>query len=65
MDPNLNLSLTDKHLYDAMQLNVHTHGYNFKPGSEIMAICYRIYYKVLNTLNPNAKQISFPGTVNL
>jgi hypothetical protein len=48
-----------------MQLKIDTSGYNFKPGSEIMAICYRIYYKVLNTLNPKVKQMSFPGKTTL
>jgi hypothetical protein len=36
--PNITLSLTNKNLYDAMQLKIHTSGYNFKSGSEIMAI---------------------------
>jgi hypothetical protein len=48
-----------------MQLTIHTNGYNYKTGSEIIAICYRVYYRVLNTLNPKAKQISFPGTTTL
>ncbi|KAK1360087.1 MP domain-containing protein [Heracleum sosnowskyi] len=65
VSPNLNLSLSDDNLLDAMQLTIHTNGYNFKQGSEIIAICYRIYYKVLNTLNPKARQISFPGTTNV
>ena len=65
VSPNLNLSLSDDNLLDAMQLTIHTNGYNFKPGSEIIAICYRIYYKVLNTLNPKARQISFPGTTTV
>jgi hypothetical protein len=65
VSPNLSLSLTDKHLSDAMQLTIHTSGYNYKTGSEIIAICYRVYYRVLNTLNPKAKQISFPGTTTL
>ncbi|KAI5400589.1 hypothetical protein KIW84_065466 [Lathyrus oleraceus] len=49
----------------AAMLTVHTDGYNFKPGSEIIAICYRIYYKVLTTLNPKVKQLAFPGTTTL
>lgn len=65
VSPNLTLSLSDKNLLDAIQLTVHTNGYNFKPGSEIIAICYRIYYKVLTTLNPKAKHLSFPGTTTL
>ncbi|KAI5405578.1 hypothetical protein KIW84_052383 [Lathyrus oleraceus] len=65
VSPNLTLSLSDKNLLDAIQLTVHTDGYNFKPGSEIIAICYRIYYKDLTTLNPKAKQSAFPGTTTL
>jgi hypothetical protein len=63
--PNLSLSLSDKHLFEALQMNIHTNGYDFKIGSQIMTVCYRIYFKVLNTLNPKAKQISCPGTTTL
>jgi hypothetical protein len=63
--PNLSLSMTDRHLSESLQLNVHTNGYDFKEGSEIIAVCYRVYYKVLNTLNPKARQITFPGTTAL
>lgn len=63
--PNLSLSLSDKNISDALQLNIHTNGYDYKQGSETIAICYRIYYKVLNTLNPKAKRITFPGTTTL
>ena len=62
VSPNLNISLSDNNLLDAMQLTIHTNGYNFKPGSEIIAIYYIIYYKVLHTLNPRVRQISFRGT---
>jgi hypothetical protein len=63
--PNLSLSLSDANLFKALQMNIHTNGYDFQAGSQIMAVCYRIYFKVLNTLNPKAKQISFPGTTAL
>lgn len=61
---NLDLSLLDSNILDAMQLKIHTNGYNFKPGSEIISNCYRILYKVLQTFNPNIKkkQLSFPET---
>ena len=64
---NLTLSLTYSNLLDAMQLTVHTHGYIFKPGSEIIAICYRMYYKVLQTVNPNInrKRLIPPGTTSV
>lgn len=61
VSPNLNLSLSDKNLLDVIQLTVHTNGYNFK----LIAICYKIYYKVLTTLNPKANHLSFPGTTTL
>lgn len=63
--PNLSLSLSDKNISEAIQLSIHTNGYDYKQGSEVIAICYRIYYKVLNTLNPKAKRITFPGTTTL
>ena len=34
--------------------------YNFFPGSETIAVIYRIYYKVMNTLAPNVRHISNP-----
>jgi hypothetical protein len=46
-------------------MNIHTYGYDFKKGSEVMAVCYRVYYKILNTLNPKAKQIDFQGSTTL
>lgn len=67
VSPNLTLSLTDSNLLDAMQLSINTSGYSFKPGSEIIAICYRVYYKVLQTLNPNInkKILAPPGTTTV
>ena len=53
--PNLQLSMSDVNILDALTLNVKTHGYNYTPGSELICICYRIYYKLLHTLNPNCK----------
>ncbi|KAG5574206.1 hypothetical protein H5410_054340 [Solanum commersonii] len=50
--PNLQLSLTDSNILDALTLNVKTHGYNYAPGSELICLSYRIYYKLLATLNP-------------
>ncbi|WMV15771.1 hypothetical protein MTR67_009156 [Solanum verrucosum] len=43
--PNLQLSLTDSNILDALTLNVKTHGYNYAPGSELICLSYRIYYK--------------------
>ncbi|KAG5608488.1 hypothetical protein H5410_019769 [Solanum commersonii] len=53
--PNLQLSLTDSNILDALTLNVKTHGYNYAPGSELICLSYRMYYKLLATLNPRCK----------
>ena len=37
-----------------------TKWYNFLPGAKIVAVIYRLYYKVINTLAPNVKHISNP-----
>ena len=56
--PNLQLSLTDINILDSLTLNVKTHGYNYMPGSELICICYRIYFKPLTTMNPKCKRFS-------
>ncbi|KAG5609789.1 hypothetical protein H5410_021070 [Solanum commersonii] len=53
--PNLQLSLTDSNILDALTFNVKTHGYNYAAGSELICLSYRIYYKLLATLNPRCK----------
>ncbi|WMV09101.1 hypothetical protein MTR67_002486, partial [Solanum verrucosum] len=53
--PNLQLSLTDSNILDALTLNVKTHGYNYAVGSELIFLSYRIYYKLLATLKPRCK----------
>ncbi|KAG5619590.1 hypothetical protein H5410_004808 [Solanum commersonii] len=53
--PNLQLSLTDSNILDALTLNVKTHGYNYALGSELICLFYRIYYKLRATLNPRCK----------
>jgi len=53
--PNLQLSLTDVNILDALTLNVKTHGYNYAPGSELICLSYRIYFKLLSTLNPRCR----------
>ncbi|KAG5615777.1 hypothetical protein H5410_015601 [Solanum commersonii] len=55
VQPNLQLSLIDSNILDALTLNVKTHGYNYAPGSELICLSYRIYYKLLTTLNPKCK----------
>ncbi|KAG5599888.1 hypothetical protein H5410_031258 [Solanum commersonii] len=53
--PNLQLSLTDANILDALTLNVKTHGYNYAPGSELIFLSYKIYFKLLSTLNPRCR----------
>ncbi|KAG5567876.1 hypothetical protein H5410_065107 [Solanum commersonii] len=53
--PNLQLSLTDFNILDALTLNVKTHGYNYALGSELICLSYRIYFKLLANLNPRCK----------
>ncbi|KAG5571046.1 hypothetical protein H5410_060812 [Solanum commersonii] len=40
-------------------LNVKLHGYDYMPGTEVVCICYIIYYKLLHTLNPMCRMIDF------
>ncbi|KAG5632141.1 hypothetical protein H5410_003858 [Solanum commersonii] len=49
------LSLTDANILDALTLNVKMHGYNYAPSSELICLSYRIYFKLLSTLNPRYK----------
>lgn len=58
--PNLSLSLTDIHLFEALKLHLQLHGYNFLPGSETIALIYRIHFKIMNTLSPRVKKIVQP-----
>ena len=59
--PNLTLSLTDRTIGEACNLKILTEGYNFLSGAETVAVIYRLYYKVMNTLAPNVKNISDPA----
>ncbi|KAG5579476.1 hypothetical protein H5410_050103 [Solanum commersonii] len=53
--PNLQLSLTDSNILDVLTLNVKTYDYNYAVGSELICLSYRIYFKLLATLNPRCK----------
>ncbi|KAG5615834.1 hypothetical protein H5410_015658 [Solanum commersonii] len=57
--PNLQISLQDENSLSSLMLNVKLHGYDYMPGTEVVCICYRIYYKLLHTLNPMCKVIDF------
>ncbi|KAG9447876.1 hypothetical protein H6P81_014004 [Aristolochia fimbriata] len=63
--PDLALSMTDPHLLKALSLNLITHNYEFQRGSETIAIVYRIYYRVLNTLASHVKIASEKGKTTL
>ncbi|WMV50616.1 hypothetical protein MTR67_044001, partial [Solanum verrucosum] len=53
--PNLQLSLTYSNILDALTLNVKMHGYNYALGFELICLSYRIYFKLLATMNPRCK----------
>ncbi|WMV33437.1 hypothetical protein MTR67_026822, partial [Solanum verrucosum] len=53
--PNFQLSLTDANILDALTLNAKTHGYNYALGSELICLSYRIYCKLLSSLNPRCR----------
>ncbi|KAG5598445.1 hypothetical protein H5410_029815 [Solanum commersonii] len=57
--PNLQISLQDENSLSSLILNVKLHGYDYMLGTEVVCICYRIYYKLLHTLNPMCKIIDF------
>lgn len=58
--PNFQLSLSDVNILDALTLNVKFHGYDYMPGSELICLSYRIYYKLLSSLSPKCKLIDSP-----
>ncbi|KAL4192672.1 hypothetical protein AMTRI_Chr06g195420 [Amborella trichopoda] len=55
--PNFSVSLTDSNILDILTINLKTHGFNMVHGSQNLAIVYRIYYKVMNTLSPNTLKL--------
>ncbi|KAL4184491.1 hypothetical protein AMTRI_Chr10g225890 [Amborella trichopoda] len=55
--PNFSVSLTDPNILDILTINLKTHGFNMIHGSQNLAIVYRIYYKVMNTLSPNTLKL--------
>ncbi|KAG5632039.1 hypothetical protein H5410_003756 [Solanum commersonii] len=57
--PNLQISLQDENSLSSLMLNVKLHGYDYMLGTKVVCICYRIYYKLLHTLNPMCKVIDF------
>ncbi|KAG5589784.1 hypothetical protein H5410_040298 [Solanum commersonii] len=57
--PNLQISLQDENSLSSLMLNVKLNGYDYMHGTEVVCICYRIYYKLLHTLNVMRKMIDF------
>ena len=55
--PNLAISLSDPNILHALTLYVKAQNYDYMPESEVICICYRIYYRVLDTMNPNCRMI--------
>ena len=51
------MSLSDRNIGEVVNLRMLTKGYSFLLGSEIVAIFYHIYYKIMNTLSLNVKYI--------
>ncbi|CAL8162049.1 unnamed protein product [Prunus armeniaca] len=47
--PNFTVSLNDPHILKTLTLNIKTSGYNVLPGTQPLALVYRIYYKVTGT----------------
>ncbi|CAL9004307.1 unnamed protein product [Prunus brigantina] len=44
--PDFTVSLNDPHILKTLTLNIKTSGYNVLPGTQPLALVYRIYYKV-------------------
>ncbi|KAG5605044.1 hypothetical protein H5410_026536 [Solanum commersonii] len=63
--PNLQISLQDENSLSSLMLNVKLHGYDYMPSTEVVCICYRIYYNVLHTLNLMCKVIDFKNEIIL
>ncbi|PIA34208.1 hypothetical protein AQUCO_03800060v1 [Aquilegia coerulea] len=63
--PNLELSLSDDNIMQSVMMDLDTKGYEFLSGSEILNIAYKIQFKVMNTLSPNAKLISNKGNTTI
>ena len=53
--PNFAVSLTDETIWQTLELDVETSGYNMLEGAQPLVIVYRIYYKLMKTtLEPQA-----------
>ncbi|KAG5570698.1 hypothetical protein H5410_060464 [Solanum commersonii] len=57
--PNLQISLQDENSLSSLMLHVKLYDYDYMPGIEVVCLFYRIYYKLLHTLNPMCRMIDF------
>ena len=63
--PNFSVALSDVNVLKALTLNIQTQGYDMDPGSQNLAIIYRVSYKVMNTVCPKAKDLDSKGETTL
>ncbi|KAM7466334.1 hypothetical protein LguiB_013896 [Lonicera macranthoides] len=63
--PNFSVSMTDKHILDTLTLNIQMNGYDLKEGCEHINVTYKVHYKVMNTLSPNAKRYDPKGKTTI
>jgi hypothetical protein len=68
--PNFAVSLKDKIVSQALELDIETSGYNMLEGAQPLVIVYRIYYKLMKTTlepqvlmeNPKGKTLSLQAS---
>ena len=46
------MSLGDRNVTRSLTIDLKTHGFNMEEGSSNLALIYRVYCKVMNTINP-------------
>ena len=51
--PNFTVHLGDKHVTRSLMVDLKTHGFNMEEGSSNLALIYRVYCKVMNTITPD------------
>lgn len=57
--------LTEKEITRALTLTLQTHGFRMTPGSHSIEVVYRVYYKVIDTLCPNARMLDTRGQITV
>ena len=51
--PNFSISLSDLGAHQACSLGIYAKGFEMKPQSEDVALIYRVYFKVMNSILPD------------